>query len=270
MKNQVTLIEITGHDDGMALFVNGSQTITADTRAGFSMAQTRLAAQALAESLQVTLQTLRFPITEYGQTWSWVEIQANLIHSKAMVPPASGHFMKGFYRCERCYTQWHRVDDTNEAQTCNNCGKDDVEPFCSADPDTSGDDPMVIKALADHERRYPSPLETGSYEVYVTRSAAQQACIQIQNAAGPATAQLAALDQAPDIDFQRESVSDYEANGWVGQGLLSKGLTVWWEDPDESAGSCEAEVVDVGDDEICLGRPGTGTFWVPAREVKRL
>lgn len=263
---QVIVVHATP-SNALCCFLNGVEIIHAGTPMPHAHALVDTVAEQLCEAHGIEVE--RF-VRSHDHKWTWTDIRDQLIGEGCMIPPASGHFMKGFYRCDHCYTQWDRIDDTNEALPCVNCGMTGIEPFCSAEQDTPNNDPLVINALADHERRYPSPLETGSYEVYVTRSATRQACIQVQDAVGPASAQLSAIDQAPDIAFQRESDAEYDVNGWVGQGLLSKGNTVWWEDPDDSACSCEAKVVDAAGDDICLGRDGSETFWVPASEVKPL
>jgi len=67
-----------------------------------------------------------------------------------------GFLMHGLYRCPSCHWQWATTDELCAAMDCLVCGASDVESFYSGDADD--DDMVTVRALAEHEKRFPSSL----------------------------------------------------------------------------------------------------------------
>jgi hypothetical protein len=218
--NQVVIVEIPLADSikSLGLFVNGTRVIGGHNLNQEHQIPIRSAAEMLADALGVSLKTIEVNLNNYSDQWDWREIGLDLINNDNLVPPrGSSELMRGFYRCPRCFTQWDVVDETNAAQNCIQCEETAIEPFCSAEAHASGDDPMVIRALAEHERKHPSVAEAGNYCVSVTRECPATKTITVENAIGPASAQMEALWQAPDMEWQSGPESFYEITGYSRQ-----------------------------------------------------
>jgi len=167
----------------------------------------------------------------------------------------------GVYRCPKCGADWN-VTSMGEALSCPHCGKQDVEPVY-----TSGvndvDHEAVLHALAKHEKEYPSKAHKGEYSVSVLRSGSALQELKVE-AVGPATAQLAALEQAPDEDFRSEHSSSYEAQGVTGFTPDVVGETFVWNDPlSLETPSVTVTVKEVLDDDLVLCSTEAGEILDP-------
>ncbi|MBU2952188.1 hypothetical protein [Marinobacter sp. F3R08] len=209
--NQVALIEVPIQENitALGLFVNGHQVMVTGRSSGHDVMPTRHVAEDIAQALGVTLTTLIAPIKEYGDEWCWNEIHVDMINNGHLMPPeGSTDLMKGFYRCPSCFEQWGVCDTTNESMLCETCDHGLVEPFYSGDPSATVED--TLHSLADQEQKFPNPGERGPYVVEVCRNATKHATLTVDNAAGPASAHLWALETAGDIEFGSDSSAEYE------------------------------------------------------------
>jgi hypothetical protein len=161
---------------------------------------------------------------------------------------ASG-LMKGLYRCTSCHHKWTVVDDLNDAKACPTCTQPDIEPYCSGD--LSLIDGQALRALSEHERRYPAPEEFGTYSVEVQRTAVRIKEFEIEGAVGPATAELEALIRSPDATFSSDLTAEYEVEGHHFEPAVEIGGHYLWNDPDpETDCSGPVEVTAMAGEEI--------------------
>lgn len=222
MQTQVAIVTVNHTESGSsdtttACYVDGTQVMLATPEGQFNAVDIH----DLAERLSAAHDSkTRYILRNMEGDWSWAQLEAAMIESGELEPTRARDtlLMKGFFRCPTCFHQWTLVNDTNDAQPCPECQGDPVEPFTSAEPRTDDEDPMVLTALADHERRYPDPEDQGTYEVYITRTATRTAVLEINDAAGPASAAMQGLWDAPNREFKSESFAHYEINGYVGRG----------------------------------------------------
>jgi hypothetical protein len=212
MKQQVALVRSMKAGDLLcrALYVNG-ELIETDGLDYTSEVKLDKRADRLAKALDVTVSKIQVDVE--GEL-DWGEIEIGLYNEGTLESPEkSERLMRGFYRCPSCYAQWSLVDDLNAAMDCMNCSHEHVEPFSSADPGANDEDPMVKRALAQHERQYPSPMEQGIYEVEVTRSAPSTLTIEVESA-GPFSAQEDAINKAYNTEFPSGSDAFYDVGSY--------------------------------------------------------
>ncbi len=163
-----------------------------------------------------------------------------------MTDSGPGYLMQGLYRCPSCHWQWKTTDELCAAMDCLECGASDVEPFYSGD---AGDDDLVtVRAQAEHEKRFPAPSEFGTYTVEVHRTALRIAEFEIEGAAGPASARMAAMIKAPDEGFSSDLTVEYSVEGCSLEQGFAIGQRFQWTDPDsdDPASDCSCEVTIAG------------------------
>lgn len=271
MSHQVALIQITGFDSDLAIYTNGEQVMAVDSSAEDDVTTIREIADRLGSALGVPVSDLEYPVSVKGTEWSWQEVQIDLINSGALTAPSNNAFLiRGFYRCAACYGEWTVVDDAMAAMPCIHCNHEGVEPYTSGDSDTGHNNSMVKNALAEHERKHPSPLERGAYMVSVTRTETQHRDIVIRGAAGPASAEMMALWAAPDHRFQGGGDAEYGVYGHTLSDQLQIGGKAWWADPDEGQCSGEVTIVAPSGENVLVRNAQGGEFEVTFNELKTL
>lgn len=185
------------------------------------------------------------------------------------------------YRCPDCGELWTAHHNNAQPDNCPSCSATEIRPY--AVDDFGDDSPFgvtetdstfeldALRELAVHEKTHPVTSEFGRYEVAVIRTSSRMATITVDEAEGPATAQLKALEVAGDYDFGSERHAEYISDGHTEfQQKLKVDAQYHWADSDsglESDCSGPVTVCKVEGDVAHVRRPDGTEFEVHPSEL---